>query len=241
MISLASAYMNSVSCQHAPNCTTLNRNHCLSSENTCGSCLLGYLGNHGDGNTLCNPYFQSPTVQSKHRIMTDEITITTCSDERSCMAGQRCISSQCIPITTLKVCDNSCSSNGICIYRITSSREIIDICDINNFNCEAICECNPNYAGRTCELTNEELNAKKSIRTQLIDSLYSVTNLDDINSDSLISWSNNLYSLTSNSYEVSNQAVSKLMSIAQVIVTSAGELNMKNIQDIIGMNYDIDK
>ena len=238
MISLASAYMNSVSCQHAPNCTNLNRNHCLDSENTCGKCLLGYIGNNGDSNTPCSLYYLSPPAQSLRRRMSDDATV--CAEDKHCKIGHSCLSSHCIttvPSISLKVCDNNCSSHGICIYRITSSRDIVDMCELNNFKCDAICECYPDYAGRTCELSKEEMDAKKLIRTQLIDSLYSVTNLDDINADSLISWSNNLYSLARNSYEISDQAILKLMNIAQLVVTNAGKLNMNKIQNIIGMTY----
>ena len=42
-------------CTGSANCTAVNREPCslATKENNCGSCLLGHVGDEGDGNTYC--------------------------------------------------------------------------------------------------------------------------------------------------------------------------------------------
>ncbi len=42
-----------VSCLAAPNCTSLNRQSCEATADTCGTCIHGYFGTYGDSNDLC--------------------------------------------------------------------------------------------------------------------------------------------------------------------------------------------
>lgn len=53
VISVASSVISRVDCSSAPTCANLNRASCQSTANTCGSCLSGYVGQSGDGNSQC--------------------------------------------------------------------------------------------------------------------------------------------------------------------------------------------
>jgi hypothetical protein len=52
-LSVASAMMNFVDCNSAPDCTILNREACKGTSSTCGPCLPDYLGESGDSNSQC--------------------------------------------------------------------------------------------------------------------------------------------------------------------------------------------
>ena len=52
-LAVASSVMNRVDCSLTPSCAAYNRESCLSTANTCGSCLSGYIGQSGDGNSMC--------------------------------------------------------------------------------------------------------------------------------------------------------------------------------------------
>jgi hypothetical protein len=45
--------LNSADCTEAPDCAVLNRKGCKRRRATCGACLIGFLGNEGDGNSMC--------------------------------------------------------------------------------------------------------------------------------------------------------------------------------------------
>ena len=55
VLSLASTLINIADCSKMPTtaCAALNREICTQTANTCGSCLNGFIGDAGDGNSIC--------------------------------------------------------------------------------------------------------------------------------------------------------------------------------------------
>jgi len=52
----AATALNSVDCSSAPECISLyNRQICSTVKNTCGDCLLGFIGVNGQQNSVCIP------------------------------------------------------------------------------------------------------------------------------------------------------------------------------------------
>jgi hypothetical protein len=81
-ISVAVAVVSRVNCTAAPNCTALSRAPCSQTASLCGSCLDGYVGNIGDGNSLCSSVL---AISSSFDLPTG-----SCKDDDDCYVWQQC-------------------------------------------------------------------------------------------------------------------------------------------------------
>ena len=80
VVSTAAALLNRVNCTVPRECTTLNRYECKETSYTCGECLLDYIGDNYDSNTLC--YLKSALSNSSKILKTcDDIS---CSGHGTC-------------------------------------------------------------------------------------------------------------------------------------------------------------
>ncbi|RYH16685.1 hypothetical protein EON65_29670, partial [archaeon] len=132
-------------CSSSPSCASLNRQPCSTVQDTCGSCLQGFVGVLGDSNTVCINQ-QDTFALSLHGV---------CSVDSDCPILMRCSNlSTCIPQS--KTCTLDCSGRGECIYKDMSTKLTIDDCNIAESYCSAFCQCESGYRGMTCQYTELE-------------------------------------------------------------------------------------
>ena len=161
VVNAASLSLNSANCSLAPDCTSLNRTPCSFVVQTCGSCIDGYLGIEGPGNTPC------------------KLGSALLSIGSSCLSHSDCVSHSCLKgICTLsaKLCPNNCTSNaqGVCVYEDGNGHPL-DFCDANDLSCQSKCSCHQGWFGRDCSLTGEKYQSVVGMREQMCASYYSAT------------------------------------------------------------------
>ena len=127
-------------CSATPNCTELNRQGCRSTSNTCGSCLIGYVGIYGDSNTYCGHPNLLLRIGEK------------CSNSTPCISNT-CLDGVCAD--TAKSCVNDCSGRGDCVYHSYYHEEQLSKCTNGNSTCYARCNCEEGSFGEDCSMTRK--------------------------------------------------------------------------------------
>jgi hypothetical protein len=198
-LAVVSGVLNAVNCTAAPDCAVLNRNPCAKTDGHCGSCLVGYVGDAGDRNTLC-VLPSTPTA-----------------------------------LSTPKDCGSNCSFHGECTHvsRITGAR--LGSCTLADTNCDAICMCTDQRSGEFCELDPTTLRHRREVRSNLIQSLSNLTAQEDINEDSVVSWSESLYSLSLKPQEVSVSDAARMAFIANTTLQHALAVGLGSYTDVLGV------
>lgn len=160
-ISLATAALNSANCTGAPACSTLNRQQCLKTSNQCGACLPGFVGDSGDGDSLCRnaSAYNTPDMWQVCDAVTGQCEIPL----KSCPGG------------------GQCSQRGTCVFVNNNNLQQIQFCRINDATCVAQCRCNVGYSGDSCAVTTESLQISIDLRVRMLRELLAVTRTDDIN------------------------------------------------------------
>jgi hypothetical protein len=153
-------------------CTSINRNLCSKTINTCGSCLNGFLGPIGDSNYPC-------------QLPQDLLKIgSICTANVSCLTGYCSTNGYCID--TKKICRNQCSNNGNCIAYDSNNIELNNGCYNSDALCKVKCECNDGYYGSDCSLTLFEMNEIRSLRMNLCHYAYKNIFIEDVNKDIIV-------------------------------------------------------
>jgi hypothetical protein len=165
-----STTLNSVNCSGAPDCNTLNREHCIATVNTCGSCMSGYVGVVGDSNKLC---FSNTSNSGAVGF--------PCIADVDCIYGH-CSFGVCAP-PPLR-CVSNCSSAGLCKFVDSANNELAS-CTIFDVGCSAMCVCNNGFNGQDCSLTDDDLAVRDSSRAQMCDAFLTAAKLQD-NSSNLL-------------------------------------------------------
>ena len=139
--------VNAIDCSGAPNCTALHRVRCLTTPNTCGSCLPNYNGVIGDYNLACSPSGSSGPASSP---TTAGASIgnpgVACKSASDCLYGL-CTNGICVAPPLLcpsALSTATCSGNGKCTYTDPSGNPLVS-CTILNSACVATCICNVGY------------------------------------------------------------------------------------------------
>ena len=191
-----------------------------------GTCLSGYIGDSGDSNSPCMLREQQFDLNSN----------ISCSKELTCPTlWLRCDMDSNNCVTSSKVCPNSCSGAGSCVYSNVNTGNPVESCLVNDITCEAICHCFHQYTGVSCEISSKDLVFKQSARSKLITMLSNVTRTDNINAQSIISWTNSLSTLSQNPFEIRVQEAAITQIIANSIVNNAIALNYQKIDDLEGV------
>lgn len=212
-ISLSSEAINSVSCDNAPVCTALNRMNCGKVRDTCGSCLVGYIGESGDHNSLC--------LSVEELSGTASTAGTTCTRTEQCSGWEFCSEDTNLCTILQKICDADCAAHGVCTLVNINSKAVVGDCRQNDPTCEAVCKCMDGYSGTSCSIDSDTMYQKQIMRSALISSLRNVTLNDDVTQDTVTVWSRSLSALTQDSNELSVSTVSAIHSLANAVLQTA--------------------
>jgi hypothetical protein len=113
--------------------------------------------------------------------------------------------------------------------------KIVSQCTLADANCDAVCHCADGYSGEFCELDPVTLRRRRKVRSNLILSLGNLTALEDVNEDSVSSWSAALYSLCLRPHELSEADIQRVKDIANVTLQHARSLRVTNYADLAGV------
>jgi hypothetical protein len=138
-------------------------------------------------------------------------------------------------MSTPKDCGSNCSFHGECTHvsRITGAR--LGSCRLADTNCDAICMCTDQHSGEFCELDPTTLRHRREVRSNLIHSLSNLTAQEDINEDSVVSWSDSLYSLSLKPQEVSVNDAARMAFIANTTLQHALAVGLGSYVDVLGV------
>jgi hypothetical protein len=192
--------VNSVNCTVPVVCSSLNRDVCSTTPNTCGSCYADYIGADGDSNTACI----SETDDSGRRRLTNNV----CTVDTDCFLGSCEIG---ICQTTQKSCPNNCSQAGNCLH-LDANDDIVSSCPVTSSDCTAICNCTAGAYGSDCSLTWDEWTTKRDLRESMCASLYDTLDIQDVSSDVLASRATSIAQLLSDPTELSDVALDSCVS-----------------------------
>jgi hypothetical protein len=217
MLSAIGTRVTSKSCTFAPNCTLLNRESCSDVEDTCGSCLLNFIGQTGSHNSLCVDLNQQISSTS---------AVVSCDSDSACADLQICNleSNSCEPIS--KSCPNNCSNQGICKFLSVDSDDIEMLtCKVGDPYCSPVCVCFDGFGGAICEYDETHLDQQTEIMTVLVDSLSNLMRSDDTSEENMMSWQSNLFTFTRDPSILTNASLVSALEISSMIMSSAATLS----------------
>ena len=187
--SAISSSLNKKDCSMSPNCTVLGRQPCSSVSNTCGPCFVGYFGADGFSNSPCSSIEKLvyDKAEKGGKGLASVSNNTACNDQSDCPFGwQICNTKTTLCEIMEKSCFNNCSTHGVCKFMSRKTQEYIERCSILSFDCDAVCDCEIEYSGESCDMTLQELAVKSSIRQRILDSLGSEVRNVDISDESAV-------------------------------------------------------
>ena len=170
-INLASSSLSTVDCSKTPPayCKSLNRDVCVTSSNTCGSCLAGYKGISGGSNAPCKSATAKAGAVGEACTADGDCLYNLCgtTPPRQCAAPSVVCESSAVDGAVLP-----CSGHGTCQFFDTSGNQISE-CLITNPLCKAQCSCVTGYGGVDCALNAKALADASSSRVTMCTALLS--------------------------------------------------------------------
>lgn len=178
---VASVY-NSGACKGVPNCISLNRYNCSESIGSCGTCVAGFTGLLGTGNTQCHSSEQ--VAARRMRRLSDASSAGP--DAQGCELDIDCPFFSCVGgncTVPSKPCpsaspNNTCSGNGTCVYKSVAGA-VLDACPLNNYYCRASCACVNGFGGSDCSLSPDALSLRATDRVTMCNALLGALLLQD--------------------------------------------------------------
>jgi len=134
-----------------------------------------------------------------------------------------------------KVCPNECSGQGSCVFSNSNTGKEVPTCLVSDVTCVATCHCINKFSGVSCEIDISNLVFRQNTRSTLIMMLYNITHIDNINSQSIVSWSNSLSTLSQNPYELRIKDAAISHYIANDIVSNALLLSDQSYDNLQGV------
>jgi hypothetical protein len=204
-LSLSVSVMSNAECDSAPDCAALNRHPCSVTDQTCGECWTAasnssvmYIGDAGEGNTLCQ-----------------SVAITEMSNNASSLH------------TTEKTCANDCTSdtNGICVFKGIHSDHYFDECFIFDGFCEAVCVCEDGFSGPDCSYTDEEMRSIRSAKQKVVERLDDLRYLEDTDKYTLEGMVSTIAVVADNKYEMDESTAAHLGTLAGNMITDCTNID----------------
>ena len=200
LIAAAVGSLNSVDCSAIPySCSSINRQVCASTKNTCGPCLPGFIGPSGDSNVACLPAAKAGG------------TGASCSSNSTCVSGFCAFrlnpSRSGVCVETSKSCPNKCGQNGNCRYYDQNGVELPS-CSIYSAGCSASCVCKRGFFGSACALTKTQLSQAQSYRESLCVGLYQSSFIQQVTADTITSRSSTVQNILTDMDQVTAAALS---------------------------------
>ncbi len=213
LIGIYGSILNYANCSNAPNCSILNRDPCLKSDRTCGSCKSGYIGIAGDSNSLCVMVSDRRRLQEK----------SSCKSDKDCGLFHSCSAGSCIAVN--QTCINSCSGHGRCSFKDVRTGLPIKSCNYFDLTCTATCSCDNYYYGVSCEVGREEQMRQVTSRCALVQGLYQMLPRDNIDTHTVSDWINLLANTVSDSWSTTN-CIGEVMSTIAFILSASIRVNL---------------
>jgi hypothetical protein len=194
-LALATTMLNRVNCSGAPDCVSLNRMDCWSTEGTCGDCVPGYFGLMGSSNTPClSSSLFSPSAPS---------LILVCDSDADCADGwfQECNLQLKICQSIQQTCSHSCSDHGQCMFASKYDlNETMDECGVLDGSCVPRCKCEEGFKGSSCSLTEEEFAKQVDLRHLMVETVRELMGRENVEASNVKSWMKTLRSVDSSDY-----------------------------------------
>jgi len=115
-------------------------------------------------------------------------------------------------------CAANCSLQGSCYYRNLDTGAVVDTCTISSATCEAVCECNSGFHGRTCSYNATSLGSVQDTRLLLLQALLNKTQTENADDQSVGSWIAQLNGNTQVPDELSAQGVETAFQVLQAVM-----------------------
>ena len=219
-LSTTTSTINAANCTGAPDCEALNRLPCNSVSRTCGVCSEGYVGASGDANTKC---VRIPRDKRKLQATAGNFAADVCSIDSDCSdtTWTSCVEGICTKLS--QTCPQNCSGNGMCLFRDSRNYYNIKFCAQGDTTCEGYCLCSIGFAGRSCSITDMELNKRKSLRVKLLKALKNITTSEDASVNSITSWISMLSAVVQHVDELSVPILVSIYDISEFILIETEE------------------
>jgi len=117
--------------------------------------------------------------------------------------------------------------------RVTGAR--LGACTLSDVDCDAVCSCTSGFSGLMCEIPVAELIPSRIVRASLASHLLDLTTEQDINDESVASWSTALAAVVQRPYELSVTTNSAALQIANQTLLSAMSLKMTDFDEVSGV------
>jgi hypothetical protein len=151
-----------------------------------------------------------------------------CSDVTECEGLYEVCDTICyIPA---KTCKRDCSGNGDCFYKMSATGRLLteDECLLGDVICQAYCSCDTGFLGEICDETTAAMEAKQRTRKNMVSALLTVyTEHCDLNSeDAITSLVSMLAQLGGNSYELTVDSCTSLLSLINTTLYRAAKIGL---------------
>jgi hypothetical protein len=216
-VSVAATVINSKNCSLAPSCASLQRSPCVLTDHTCGSCLNGYLGTAGEGNTPCRSPVDFASLLSR-------AVGQACTVDSECALWESCISPSCR--RPPQTCVSQCSGHGECFFRDMNTGSIADECFVGDLSCSTLCKCANGWSGSSCSLDEAEYEMKRNLRAQLVSNLESLYSQEDMSEDTLKTYVSSLGAVSQNSDEISLHTAQTVLEMSLSLLGDAQRSNI---------------
>jgi hypothetical protein len=224
-LAVSSAVLNVKNCTAAPVCSTLNRKQCTHTDHTCGGCLEGFVGTEVDANSFC--------------ISTSAVITNYLGDVLSCTSDADCPSSwdYCnnlvaesvaagICVRRNKQCNHNCSNHGNCSYVLTHNGSPVETCVVGDPLCESLCTCEAGYTGTSCQMSDDEFDAKCLVRRQLLDGVQWLVASDETTEDTIVSWQSTLAAITTSRDELCGDCADRIFALVATILDTSTQTDV---------------